>query len=311
MLGDDAFRPGDRASAGRPVRMLVVGASGLVGSELTARARSRGWDVVGAARTLRGEASRVLDLAERDHVGRTLAELHPDTVAICAAWPWVDGCEMDPARSHRENVRTVMNLIDATRGSDVKLVFYSTDHVFDGSAETYVESDPVRPLSVYARHKRQVEELLLERGNALIIRTSYVFGVERAGKNFMYQVIRAATAGTSVKVPARQGGCPTWSGWLTASTLSLHDDGVEGLVHLTGMDPLTKAQWARLIIDRLELPPCEVIEVPWSEAGQVAPRPERVVLRTTRHSLVQPHVAAILDEERASFLSMDEAGAGR
>jgi dTDP-4-dehydrorhamnose reductase len=278
----------------RPDRLLVVGASGLVGAELVRRARAGGLAVHGVARHARGEATGVLDLGDRAALERALAAVAPDVVAVCSAYPHVDGCEADPARSQRENVDTVAGLIDATRGTAVRLVVYSTDHVFDGQRERYVERDAVAPQSVYARDKRRVEELLLARGRVLVVRTAWVFGPELGRKNFMYQVIEAARAGRTLRVPAGQAGCPTFSGWLAASTLTLLAGGLDGLVHLAGGECLTKAEWARLLQHALGLPAAPIEEVGWREAGQVAPRPERVRLASERHALAQPPLTTIL-----------------
>ena len=116
--------------------------------------------------------------------------------------------------------------VTATAASPAKLVFFSSDHVFDGKKSgKYVESDAVNPLSVYAKHKREVEELLLRRGHTLICRTAWVFGAEARKKNFVYRVRSHALEGTELKVPSVQSVCPTWTGWLCESTLKLLGDG--------------------------------------------------------------------------------------
>jgi dTDP-4-dehydrorhamnose reductase len=286
-------------TAGRPERLLVVGASGLVGGELARRGRAAGRAVHGVARHLRGEATGVLDLADQAAIERTLAAVAPDVVAVCSAWPHVDGCEADPERSRRENVETVANLVAATRGTRVRLVFYSTDHVFDGQRDRYVESDAVNPGSVYARDKRRVEELLLARGAALVVRTAWVFGAEALRKNFLYRVVDDAHARTTLRVSVAQAGCPTWSGWLADATLALLAESQDGVVHVAGRECLTKAEWARTIAEGLGLPACAVEEVAWREAGQIAPRPARVCLASERHALVQPPLHAILAGLRA------------
>ena len=283
-------------------KLLVVGASGLVGAELARRARARGRAVVGAARTTAGEASLALDLADRARIDEVLTTSSPDEIAICSAWPYVDGCEKDPQRSFSENVATVQNLIDATAGARTRLIFFSTDHVFDGRQPRNFEDDPVHPLSVYARHKREVEERLLARGGALIVRTAWVFGVEARRKNFVYQVIEASRAGRGLSLPRAQAGCPTWSGWLADATLDLAEDGI---AHLTGDEPLTKAEWAGLILDALGLPKIPVREVPWSDAGQLAPRPERVVLATRRTRRPQPPLQEVLASLRPQLLAKE------
>ncbi len=283
------------------MKWLVVGASGLVGSHLAAHlANAADTEVVGVARSVGGAATQGCDLDDLGATRRVLAEVKPDVVVVASAWPHVDGCEADPARSFRENVGTVQKLASLA-SADVSIVFFSTDHVFDGAKPVYVESDDVRPLSVYAQHKREVEELLLERGNALVVRTAWVFGVEARKKNFVYRVIDAARRKETLRVPAGQIGCPTWAPWLAESTKCFVDERMRGIVHATGKIAMTKAEWAKTIVRELALPEIEIIEVPARESGQVAPRPDRVVLGTERHTRVHPDVRDVLRRERAAL----------
>lgn len=281
-------------------RLLVVGASGLVGAEVMRAAA--GLEVLGVARHVVGLATEAMDLLDPAAVARVVDRFRPDAAVIASAWPWVDGCEQDPARSERENVQTVRNLLSAL-GPAPRVAFFSTEHVFDGRADAYAEDAPTNPLSVYAKHKREVEALLLARGRALVARTSYVFGAEPRRKNFMYRVIDASVQHTPLKVPSAQAGMPTWARWLAQSTLTLLGRGYEGIAHLVGPDVLTKAEWATLLAQGLALPGVEIVEVPWQESGQVAPRPERVRLLSTRHELKHPPLLELLTREREALLS--------
>ena len=281
-------------------RLLVVGASGLVGSEVLRAASA--WTTQGVARQVSGLATEAMDLLDLAAIERVVTRFNPDAVVVASAWPWVDGCEQDPARSQRENVQTVKNLLQVL-GREARVVFFSTEHVFDGLAPAYDEAALTHPLSVYAKHKREVEELLLTRGKSLIARTSYVFGAEARRKNFMYRVIDASQQRTPLKVPSAQAGMPTWSRWLATSSLELLRRGFEGLAHLTGPDVLTKAQWAGMLAQGLSLPNVEIVEVPWQDSGQIAPRPERVRLLSTKHELHHPPLLELLTRERTSLLS--------
>ena len=284
-------------------RMLVFGASGLVGSHVFAEASRRGWRVTGAARHVDGQATEPVDLTERDSVERLISRCEPSVVVIASAFAWVDGCEKDPGRSHRENVETVEQLCDALGRANTRLVFYSTDHVFNGKKHVYVEDDTPHPLNVYAKHKLEAEGLLLRHGHALIARTSYVFGREHRRKSFLYRVIDAAKSGQPLRVPAAQAGMPTWAGWLASATLELVEQKVDGVVHLVGPEVLTKAEWARRLAAGLGLPAVEVIETTAAEAGQLAPRPDRVHLATLRHQLRHPPLDSLLEAERAALLT--------
>lgn len=280
--------------------VLVIGASGLVGTEVMRAAAPR--SVHGVARQVSGLATEAMDLLDPAAIRRVIERERPALVVVASAWPWVDGCEQDPARSERENVGTVKNLVEVLPAS-TRLVFFSTEHVFDGRAASYDEHAATSPLSVYARHKRDVEELLARRGRALVARTSYVFGHEARRKNFMYRVVDASTSHTPLKVPSAQAGMPTWAVWLARSALQLAFEGVDGIVHLTGPDVLTKGEWAALLAKGLALPGVEIVEVPWQQSGQVAPRPERVRLVSTRHTLQHPPLLELLQRERTALLA--------
>ena len=105
-------------------------------------------------------------------------------------------------------------------------------------------------------------------------------------------------AGATYRLPLGQTGCPTFAPWLAAASLRLLADGLDGVVHLVGGEALTKAAWAALLVRELGLPACTIVEVPAAAAGQVAPRPQRVVLRSERHVLEHPPLASVLADLR-------------
>ncbi|MGZ3453562.1 MAG: SDR family oxidoreductase [Polyangiales bacterium] len=274
--------------------LLVLGASGLVGGELTRVARARGVATIGVARTVLGEATIACDATDPRALEVLVREHEPSAVVVCAAYSHVDGCEANPETSERNNVGIVRSLVSVLANTTTPIVFYSTDQVFDGSREAHVETDPPHPLNVYSRHKLAAEELLLRRGHAIVARVAWVFGEEIRKKNFVYRVAAAARTGERLALPRDQAGCPTSAGWLAESTLELLGQGFTGVAHLTGREAFTKAEWARAIASALSLPAPQVEEVDWRDAGQIAPRPARVVLGTVRHALRQAPADTIL-----------------
>ncbi len=278
---------------------LVVGASGLVGNFVHQYAGAAG-PCLGVARSVSGQATRAVDLGDSAQVARIVEQQKPDIVYICSAWPHVDGCEQDPQRSYRENVQTVLNLTDGVSAA-TKLVFFSSDHVFDGTQNKYQVNDIPSPLSVYAKHKAEVEAILLQRGNALVIRTSYVFGPEARRKNFIYRVIDCCLKQTVLSVAMLQGGMPTSAPWLAQTAVQLASARTTGLVHLVGPEWLTKHDWAQRIAAGLQLSALQCVETTAANAGQVAPRPNRVFLTVSPTPTPHPPLEQVLSLQRQYF----------
>ncbi len=153
-------------------RVAVFGAHGQLGVELCADLKQRGYEVVSFART-------TLDITNAEAVERTLAEFEPWAVFNAAAYNMVDVAEREPLAAMEANGLAVRNLAIACRQTDARLVHFSTDYVFDGTAgRAYTETDDVHPLGAYAVSKLAGE--LYARAyldKALVIRTSGVFGI--------------------------------------------------------------------------------------------------------------------------------------
>ena len=154
-----APRPAPRARR----RVLVTGASGMLGSDLVFLLTAAGYDVLARPRA-------ELDIADPGQVSRSLRELRPEVVVNCAAFTKVDDCETN-ARAFEVNAEGVANLADACGHAGAQLVQISTDFVFDGTkGSPYSEDDPVNPVSAYGRSKRAGEEEAMRLPGSLVVR---------------------------------------------------------------------------------------------------------------------------------------------
>lgn len=236
------------------MRILVLGASGLVGSHVLAEARARGHEVAGTCRSQAVPGLESLDLADEPALLGLLERFLPDAVVHAAGWTWVDGCERDPDRSRRENVEHPLAVARWCRDHAVRMLYFSTSYVFDGCAGPYDEDSLPNPLNVYGRHKRIAEEqLALVLGDRLLVaRLICVWGRETARKNFAYQVMRAADEGRLLRLPADQLGNPTWAGDIAYWSVRLLEAGETGIWHLAGDGPDTsRVEWAEAILEGL------------------------------------------------------------
>jgi dTDP-4-dehydrorhamnose reductase len=204
-----------------------------------------------------------------------------DVVVHLAAMTQVDLCEEQPERCHDVNVRGTQALASAAEEKGARFVFLSSDYVFDGKKQAeYLESDEPNPLNVYGRSKLEAEKLVANSQDALVIRTSWVFG---DGRNFVRSILSAARRGQELRVVADQKGRPTYALDLARGIIEALNLGLKGLVHLAGSGaPCTWAQLAEeaLISAGINVPVEPVDSQTYARtAGRlVAPRPANSTL---------------------------------
>jgi len=275
------------------MRLLVVGASGLVGGHVLQAATQAGDVALGVARQA---SDTVLACAMEDLVAmeRLLREFAPETVLCSAGFTWADGCEADPARSRRENFENPVVLAALCHRLGIRFAYYSSSYVFDGREGAYAESAPVSPLNAYGRDKAAAESRLAEvtDGEALVLRLIHVWGAELKGKNFAYQVRQANLDGAALFASRDHLGNPTWAGDVAAWSLELCRRQQRGLWHLAGDRPrLSRREWAEEILDGLSALGCprraRLADGPMP-AASATPRPLSAGLDTSKIQAFAP-----------------------
>ncbi|CAB4914756.1 unannotated protein [freshwater metagenome] len=262
----------DRADHRR--RIVVVGATGMLGHRVADVARVHGWDVVEAPRA-------AFDLT--DLVGTTtwLEKTSPAVVVNCAAWTDVDGAEADEAAAMAVNGEGAGNLAKGTAAIGARIVHVSTDYVFRGDAsEPYREDAPVDPQGAYGRTKLAGERLVAEHNpDHLICRTSWLFG--EGGGNFVDTMLKLSADRDELSVVADQQGCPTWTGHLAPALVAVAASDARGVAHLCGSGRTT---WHGLAQETFALAGTgtTVHPVTTDEFPRPAPRPAWSVMASTR-----------------------------
>ena len=286
------------------MRLLVVGATGLVGSHLL-RALGPLGDVRGTFSTAPAAGLHPLDLRDRAAVEAHVRAVKPEVILCAAAIAWAETCEREPNRTRAVNVVGVANLVDAARAIGAIFVYFSSDYVFDGSAGPYAEDDHVAPINEYGRQKVAAEGLVRGAKRFLICRTSGVFGQEARRKNFVYQVIDRLRDGRIMEAADDQIICPTWAVELAEAVHDLLAARARGVVHVVAPEPLTRAAFAHTVARAFGLDERLVRGVPTAQLGLAAPRPHNTALRDERlreligRRLSRPEVA--LAKLRASL----------
>lgn len=234
-------------------KAAIFGAGGQLGVELKAEFTARGYQVSAFERA-------GVDITDPAAVERAIASYDPTVVLNAAAYNQVDVAEKEPAAAFQVNALAVRNLAAACRQTDAKLVHFSTDYVFDGTAKrAYIEQDQTHPLGAYAVSKLAGE--LYARAyldTPLIIRTSGVFGpggIDTARGNFVELMLRLASGGQPIRVVADHVASPTFAPALASRTADMVERGVTGIFHLGGGSPISWYDWAAKIFEAADFKP--------------------------------------------------------
>jgi dTDP-4-dehydrorhamnose reductase len=254
------------------LRALVIGGSGQVGGAIAAALAAAGHEVVATWRSVEFPDLVHCDLADQSEVEQIVAEARPEAVFCPAGATWVDGCESDPAWARDANVEGP--LVAARAAPDVPFVYFSSEYVFDGADGPYHEDAVPAPLSEYGRTKLAGEDALrVGFPKSLIIRTGWVFGPERQGKNFVYQLAKKLRAGERMRVPSDQWGTPTFAPDLARISVELVARGATGMFHVAGPDCCAREAFAREACEVLDLDAGLLDPVTTAELQQAAARP--------------------------------------
>lgn len=207
------------------MKYLVTGVGGQLGHDVVNEAVKRGYEAVGSdiaplySGIMDGSAvTRVpyvqLDITDAEAVRRVIGEERPDVVVHCAAWTAVDAAEDEENRAkvHAINADGTRNIAEAARSVDAKMVYLSTDYVFDGQGTRPWEPDcpDYSPLNVYGQSKLDGElAVRAALDKYFIVRIAWVFGLN--GKNFVKTMLRVGESHPEVRVVMDQIGTPTYT----------------------------------------------------------------------------------------------------
>jgi dTDP-4-dehydrorhamnose reductase len=210
---------------------LVIGASGQIGEHLL---RALGDDGAGTYFEHSLPGLHQLDARDERAVLALLRDTRTEVVYLPASEPNVDLCEREPEATAAINVGVVEATAAACSTAGARLVFFSTDYVFDGEAGPYREDDEPRPLSEYGRQKLTGERIALDVPGSIVVRTAVVYGWERQRKNFVVRLIEGNRRGDRWRVPQDQVGSPTYAPNLAEAVVTLARRGAEGIFHVAG-----------------------------------------------------------------------------
>ena len=250
------------------MRVTLFGASGLLGRELV--------------RELNGEeltapSSKEADLRDHDAVRAVVRNTRPDWIILSAAYTDVDGCESNRDLDFAVNCEGAVNVVRAAKEIGSRLLFVSTDYVFDGAKRSpYEITDSRNPTGVYGESKARAEERLIELlPDVCIARTSWLFG--HGGKCFPATILKLASTRPEISVVNDQRGSPTFTRDLASALVQLCLRSARGIVHVTNSGDCTWYDFATEIVRNSGMA-TQVKPVTTAEFPRPAQRPAYSVL---------------------------------
>lgn len=256
------------------MKHLVVGSSGLVGSHIMRTLGSTGSDHAGTYFSKNRQGCLRLDIRDVDAIDEIFSDFKPEVVYLPAKSGGVDYCELHPSETYATNVGAVRNVSQACNKYHAKLVFFSSDYIFDGNNGPYEEDDLPNPINQYGREKLIAEHhISLFVDDYLIIRTTVVYGLEEQRKNFIYSLLTSFEKGQEVHVPSDQIGTPTYASNLADIVVDLAIRDARGVFNVVGPDLMSRYAFAQACADSFGYSRKLVVPITTDRLNQPAKRP--------------------------------------
>lgn len=210
------------------MKFLITGAGGQLGYDIKRELLRRGV----SENDIAGPSAEEMDITDSKAVENYVENFHPDIIFHCAAYTNVDGAEENSEACQKVNVEGTKNLVNVANKLGAKIIYISTDYVFDGqNPEPYQTSDPTDPQSIYGKTKYEGELAVQQYPKHFIVRTAWVFGIN--GHNFVKTMIKVANGREEVVVVDDQIGSPTYTVDLAKFLVDLSDSDKYGTYHAT------------------------------------------------------------------------------
>jgi dTDP-4-dehydrorhamnose reductase len=269
------------------MRLLVTGASGQLGGYLlqawpnadsvTAWTGHRGG-------TLLGHRLEPVDFADPSAVVASFARARPDVVVHAAAWARVADCFRDPGQARRVNVDGTAVLCALAAQARVRVLYVSTDMVFDGEHAPYREDDVPAPLSVYGRTKAEAENIVRQQPENLIVRLSLLLGPSLVGRpSFHDEQIQALRAGKPLQLFVDEWRTPLPLAEAAHALLEIALSDVRGgVLHVGGPERLSRFDMGHRLAAECGLSDANLVPIKRDDIPGLEPRPRDVSLDSSQ-----------------------------
>jgi dTDP-4-dehydrorhamnose reductase len=269
------------------IRVLVTGASGSLGWALSGMLIPA-CEVVATydshPSVPEGTEALRLDLSDRDSLGDLCRQNKPDIIFHCAAMTSPDECEQDSRRAVRVNSEATLEIARIAKDMGSRLVFTSTDLVFDGTSGDYREEDAAKPLSVYGTSKLRAEEAVLKTDpGSLVVRSSLMYGMgSEASGTFLTGLMDTLGEGRRIRLFTDQRRNPILTDDFARALMMAVEDDLSGLYHAAGPESLSRFEFGRQVCRAFGYDEALLDPISMEDFDYVAARPLDSTLNTEK-----------------------------
>ncbi|MHA1268793.1 MAG: dTDP-4-dehydrorhamnose reductase [Candidatus Helarchaeota archaeon] len=270
------------------LKVLIIGAAGLLGNKIYNYGKEK-YDIyladINYLNFLKKDKFCRIDITDYNLMYEKITEISPDWVILTAALTNVDLCEINQDLAYQVNKKGTENVANIVKKINSKLIYISTDFVFDGNKRIYNEDDIPNPISYYGRSKLEGEKSVKEIGIPyLIIRTSVLFGwhLDPKNQNYVSWVYDKLKNNEKINITISQWNTPTLADNLAQAILKSIDKNILGLYHMAGGECINRYNFALKIANIFNLN--ESLINPIEEFKQKARRPKYSCLDITKAS---------------------------
>ena len=224
------------------MKFFITGINGQLGHDINLELLRRGYTDIYAP------SSNEINITDNDAVEKAIINYQPNIIFHCAAYTAVDKAEDDKDTCYAVNVIGTRNIVESAKKINAKIIYISTDYVFDGTKNGYyTESDSVNPINYYGQTKYLGEEETRRYNNHIITRISWVFGIN--GKNFVKSMLNLAESRDSLNIVNDQIGSPTYTKDLSKLLVDMALSDKTGTYHVTNDGFCSWFEFAKYIFE--------------------------------------------------------------
>jgi len=268
-------------------RVLITGASGLLGRAALAAFKQSEWTVLGTTFSRVREGTVRVDICHKEEIIKIIEDFKPAFIIHCAAQRFPDKVNQDPEGALKLNVEATKNLATLAANAGITMLYISTNYVFDGTKPPYSEEDEPNPLNIYGQTKLDGEKVTLEASAGhIVLRVPVLYGsVEYLGESavtvlleLLFKTEKKPLSDYEIRFPSHVDDIA--SVCLSLLELKLTNSSIGGIYHWGGKERMTKYGMISHIAEVFQLSKEHIIPDPNPVPG--APRPHNSQLSNVK-----------------------------